>query len=77
MGSSQAEEIRDYYSEPGLNPFKDTLNQSLNEHIDPFSGTLQLKYTDITVPGNGGMDINVNRVYVSPSFVLSIFGSGE
>jgi YD repeat-containing protein len=63
--SGQAEEIRDYYSEPGLNPFKDALNQSLNEHIDPFSGTLQLKYTDITVPGNGGMDININRVYVS------------
>jgi YD repeat-containing protein len=80
MGSSQAEEIRDYYSEPGLNPFKDTLNQSLNEHIDPFSGTLQLKYTDITVPGNGGMDINVNRVYVSlqdyPLPLLGINGVG-
>ncbi len=63
--NAQGEEIRDYYSEPGLNPFKDALNQSLNEHIDPFSGTLQLKYTDISVPGNGGMDININRVYVS------------
>ena len=59
------EEIRDYYSEPGINPFKETLNQNFNEHIDPFSGTLQLKYTDLTVPGNGGMDININRVYVS------------
>jgi hypothetical protein len=59
------EEIRDYYSEPGINPFKETLNQNFNEHIDPFSGTLQLKYTDIHVPGNGGMDININRTYTS------------
>jgi hypothetical protein len=25
-----AEEIRDYYSEPGLNPFKDAINQHFN-----------------------------------------------
>lgn len=60
-----AEEIRDYYAEPGLNPFKEAINQHFNEHVDPFSGTLQLKYTDLSIPGNGGMDINVNRVYTS------------
>lgn len=60
-----AEEIRDYYAEPGLNPFKDSINQHFNEHIDPFSGTLQLKYVDLSIPGNGGMDINVTRVYTS------------
>jgi hypothetical protein len=60
-----AEEIRDYYAEPGINPFKDSLNQHVNEHIDPFSGILQLKYTDVHVPGNGGMDINVTRSYTS------------
>lgn len=62
---STAEEIRDYYAEPGINPFKDAINQTVTEHIDPFSGTLQLKYTDIRVPGNGGLDININRVYTS------------
>ncbi len=61
----RAEEIRDYYAEPGINPFKESINQHFNEHIDPFSGTLQLKYTDLTIPGNGGMDINVTRVYTS------------
>src|SRR5688572_13153275 len=60
-----AEEIRDYYAEPGLNPFKDTASQHFNEHVDPFSGTLQLKYVDLSIPGNGGMDINVSRVYTS------------
>ena len=65
---SVAEEIRDYYAEPGLNPFKETM-QDLNESIDPFSGTLQQKYTDIVIPGNGGLDIRINRTYTSPQDV--------
>jgi hypothetical protein len=43
-----AEEIRDYYAEPGLNPFEDTASQHFNEHVAPFSGTLQLKYVDLS-----------------------------
>lgn len=58
--------IRDYYEEPGLNPFKQTINQNFAEHIDPFSGQLQLSYTDILVPGNGGFDLKVHRVYNNP-----------
>jgi YD repeat-containing protein len=77
---STAEEIRDYYAEPGINPFKDAINQTVAEHIDPFSGTLQLKYTDIRVPGNGGLDININRVYTSLQSdaypLLSVTGLG-
>ncbi|MGH8509184.1 MAG: DUF6531 domain-containing protein, partial [Gammaproteobacteria bacterium] len=65
MPITGAEEIRDYYAEPGLNPFKETLNQSFHEHIDPFSGSLQHQYTDIHLPGNGGLDIKVQRVYTS------------
>jgi len=56
---------RDYYSEPGLNSFKDTLNQNANEHIDPFSGHLSIQHTDLVVPGNGGLDIVINRIYNS------------
>lgn len=58
--------IRDYYEEPGLNPFKETINQNFGEHIDPFSGQLQLSYTDLVIPGNGGFDIRINRVYNNP-----------
>ena len=64
-GPAQGEEIRDFYSEPGLNPFKETINQENNEHIDPFSGTLQHKHVDLFIPGNGGMDIKITRVYTS------------
>ncbi len=63
--SAQAEQFRDYYAEPGINPFKETLNQSFNESIDPFGGTLQLSYVDLLIPGNGGLDIQVNRTYTS------------
>jgi YD repeat-containing protein len=62
---TSAEVVRDYYAEPGLNPFKDTLNQNFSEHIDPFSGTLQLGYVDLHIPGNGGLDIKVYRTYTS------------
>ncbi len=62
---SAAEEIRDYYSEPGLNPFKESGSHTENEAIDRFSGTLQLKYRDIFIPGNGGMDISIYRTYTS------------
>ena len=36
-----------------------------NEVIDPFSGTLNIVHSDIVVPGNGGLDIVVNRIYSS------------
>jgi len=62
--SGYAEEIRDYYAEPGLNPFKET-TQDLTESIDVFSGTLQHKYVDLMVPGNGGLDITLSRIYTS------------
>jgi len=74
-----AEEVRDYYSEPGLHPFKETQGQDQSEQIDPFSGTLQLQYTDIRVPGNGGMDIVIHRNYTNlqktPGY-YNIYGIG-
>ena len=60
-----AEEIRDYYAEPGLHPFKVSMNDTLNEHIDPFGGTLQIKHTDIVIPGDAGLDIRITRTYTS------------
>ena len=59
-------EVPDFYAEPGLNPFRDYLNKSANEHIDPFSGSLQYHYVDLVVPGNGGLDIKVQRSYTAP-----------
>src|SRR5579862_81938 len=60
-----AETPRDYYAEPGLNPFKQGMGQDFSEDIDPFGGTVRLHYTDLFIPGNGGLNISVQRVYHS------------
>src|SRR3954470_2339766 len=65
------EPIPSFYQEPGLSPNRDYINQQVNEHIDPFTGKLQLHYVDLFLPGNGGMDIKVQRSYNSQDDVLS------
>jgi hypothetical protein len=55
----------DYYSEPGINNFRDYNAQNNYEMVDPFTGKLQLSHTDILIPGNGGLDLKVTRSYTS------------
>jgi YD repeat-containing protein len=62
------EVIPDFYKDPGPNPNRDYVNQSFKEHIDPFTGALQLHYVDIHLPGDGGFDLSVVRSYSSNSF---------
>jgi YD repeat-containing protein len=38
---------------------------SVYEHVDPFSGILSLLHTDLHLPGNGGLDVNLIRTYNS------------
>lgn len=59
------EVIPDFYKGPGIDVNRSYVNQGFNEHVDPFNGSLQLHYTDIYVPGNGGFDIQVTRSYNS------------
>lgn len=61
------EVLPDFYKEPGISPNRSYVNQSFNEYIDPFSGSLQLHYADIHIPGNGGFDLSVSRSYNSAS----------
>lgn len=65
------EPIPSFYQEPGFAPNRDYVNQSPNEHIDPFTGKLQLHYTDLHIPGNGGLDINIQRSYNSQNELLT------
>lgn len=53
------------YMEPGFSNKRDYTGDQPNEFIDPFGGSLHLSYKDLIVPGNGGIDIVVNRVYHS------------
>lgn len=57
--------LPDFYKEPGLNPFRDNISANEVEHIDPFSGSLNLSHVDLVLPGNGGMDIVIQRTYTS------------
>jgi hypothetical protein len=56
----------DYYREPGLYPGRDYVNQHFAEYIDPFTGGLKLSYVDLFIPGNGGLDIRIQRSYTVP-----------
>jgi len=33
------------------------------DSFEPFSGNMKLSYQDLVLPGNGGLDITVNRIY--------------
>ncbi|WP_110382383.1 Ig-like domain repeat protein [Nitrosomonas ureae] len=68
---AENEVIPDFYQDPGIYPNRDYLNQHFNEHIDPFTGALQLHYVDIHLPGNGGFDLNITRSYNSASIDAS------
>ena len=59
------EPIPSFYQEPGLNPNRETVGHSANEHIDPFTGKLQWHFVDLSIPGNGGFTLTVQRSYSS------------
>lgn len=65
----------DFYNETGINPFQTQDSVVGNESVDPFSGLVQLSNDDIVIPGNGGMDIVINRSYTSRR--LSIYESND
>lgn len=71
--------IPEFYQAPGMSPSREYINQSPGEHIDPFTGKVQFHVVDLVVPGNGGMDIKIQRSYNSSDGFLrepSPFGVG-
>lgn len=67
--------IPDFYQEPGAQPERDySLGADGTESIDPFSGMLRLTYTDLSLPGNGGLDLNIVRNYQNIQGVTGIVG---
>ena len=63
-----------YYQDPGISPVRSTVNHNNDEHIDPFTGMLQLHHVDATLPGNGGLDLVLQRSFNSPS---PLFGTSS
>jgi YD repeat-containing protein len=63
--------IPTFYQEPGLSPNRDVIDQHVSEKIDPFTGKLQIHAVDLFLPGNGGLDIKVQRSYSSVDELLA------
>ncbi len=49
--------------EPGQVNFRPHISDTQDEDIDPFTGIVRLKYLDFSLPGNGGLDLNIYRTY--------------
>lgn len=59
----------DFFSETSSpNADRGATSLAPNEIIDTFSGSLSINHTDLVIPGNGGMDIRIQRSY-SPNNV--------
>src|SRR5438067_1966002 len=49
----------------GFNPNREFVSELPFEHIDPMTGNLLLTYTDLSLPGNAGFDLKIQRTYNS------------
>ncbi|MGH1543071.1 MAG: RHS repeat domain-containing protein, partial [Arenicella sp.] len=65
VAQAQVGAMPGFFHEFSANQNRAAVADAPNEMIDPFSGVLNLVHTDLMVPGNGGLDIAVNRVYSS------------
>lgn len=78
ISSAQAVEvIPDFYRDPGIYANRSYVNQSFNEHIDPFTGGLEHHYVDLHIPGNGGFDLKVIRSYSSTAVDPNNLGGSD
>lgn len=57
--------IPDFFQQKGLPRAQGVEAQSTNELINTFTGKLQYHFTDLLLPGNGGMDLAIRRSYNS------------
>ncbi|HID32048.1 MAG TPA: RHS repeat protein, partial [bacterium (Candidatus Stahlbacteria)] len=56
------------YDKPGFDPRHDYFNNRPEEYIDYYNGALHLVYTDLVLPGRGGLDLVIRREYSSKTF---------
>lgn len=57
--------IPDFFQQKGIPQAQGFEAQSANEVINNFTGKLQYHFTDLIIPGNGGMDLVIKRSYNS------------
>lgn len=52
----------------GLSQMQNFSNNVIDDHVDPVSGALVVKQTDLVIPGRGGLDLVISRSYNSRRF---------
>ncbi len=73
LHSAEIPESGELYQGIGLDPERTIYSSEPTEAIDPFTGSLVLNYTDLHLPGNGGLDLAIQRTYYSKNFSWRIF----
>jgi hypothetical protein len=59
--------VSDFYAEPGGVSGQLLQHAQAVDQVDPFSGALKIHHVDLALPGNGGLDLAVQRTYTSLS----------
>lgn len=63
--AAEIAETDELYQGAGIESNAAVYGSEANESIDPFTGQLVRTYTDLSLPGNGGLDLNIQRAYYS------------
>jgi YD repeat-containing protein len=72
QGAAPADPAPSFYQESGISRTREYINQHDAEHIDPFTGKLQYHFVDLFIPGNGGMDLKLQRSYNSVGELIGL-----
>jgi RHS repeat-associated protein len=62
MASQYSSPDLESYYKMGLSPFQSYFQNNI-EYVSPSSGNLTVTATDLTIPGPGGLDLSVRRIY--------------
>lgn len=68
LNAAEIPESEELYQGVGIDPERTVYGDEPSESIDPFTGELVLNYTDLHLPGNGGLDLKIQRSYFSKKF---------
>lgn len=49
--------------EPGVNPYREYHSGSGEGRVDTYTGALKIHQVDMIIPGNGGLDIKIQRIH--------------
>lgn len=64
------------YYDPGFSDYRDSVGAENVDYVDPFLGQLKVRQLDLSIPGNGGLDINVWRFYDTNNVGGPVFPAG-